>query len=752
MSCCTWDGNESDSSDNKTMLSCSRQSILELKSGYESEVSLTLPEALENTGKDVTPWHVQKLRSSNVRQAPPIIGRIASSYNMTDASSTPTTHSMDLSENNLDELLVESRDSDEAQLSDPVPASGLLAGVLGEDSLLSEWSTDEQNTVAAPERISEEDTSDSSTDSKKSVLSSGKPYSPTEITGTPDSVPPEVPSGVLVTVLETSHLNTLLGDDGDDDSDFEEKWEKANKRKDISGPSEPAPFSIPTHYRNHTHVTHSRMNKDRFEKMSPSLTENVRLVAATAPHLPKRETTFIRASLNGMPCRSGRNAHGSNRSVKTEGDKGESTISNAIDALENFVDDLGENKHEIDFLELKRDENDCDPSDVSSSSSSSESDESSEEVGSLPGSDRGYFSFFEEGGEQGRSCAYRDVFSPNDMGEVCEESSAKAEPSLVLDSNGEMANESRIAKLQFEEKKTDIFLSFPKEIPQVIAQSSTSVVSVSDEVKPEPTESQRDREDADTPSGSKKNVNATELDFSQSTRDASSDEDSEYSHFHSRNDILTVEDTTERSHAANDLSNPDEQEELAYLEMLTVEENERHEWFTTMQKTLDADYHVYVQILATMKYEVAQVYRLMDYSHQAIEIYTKSITVVLTDPVLIPPKGSENEMMNALINSYKILSSRFEESLPGLEASVQGMASYKSELNRSIQVIQNRGYSILQELSSSEDAVRRSWGKYNSDFLYLVCILVSDTSDISFRQPSLRNLCCVFLMILLRCS
>eukprot|EP00977_Amphora_coffeiformis_P003685 scaffold710_cov171-Amphora_coffeaeformis.AAC.54 len=652
---------------------------------------------------------------------------------MTDANSTPSSYGTDTGKAIMDEFGLNSFDRNDARGFDLLSSSGHLADVLGGEFLFPELSTTEQKQGTIPDPVPQEDTSDSSTDSNKSVLSSGKPYNPAESTGKPENATSDVPSGVLVTVLETSHLNTLLGDGNDDDSDFEEKWEKVNKRKGVAASSAPAPFSKPNPNPHDTHIMHSKMTGNRSEKKPSSPVENALLLAVKAPHLLKRGIAPRPASSNEMPSQSDR-SNGENNS-------------NAIDAVANHLeDDFGDNKHEIHVLELRRSGHDWDASDVSSSSSSSSSDDSSddssEELESLPDSDKGYLCNSKEDGEQAMCYTHFDGVSPIDNYEL----STQAKPSSVPVSLGEMVERPQVNTIQCKEPKTDSSSCAFKEMPRQSGQSKISTASALDEVTPEQTKSQKDREDAIGPTDSKKSADATELDFSQSTRGASTDEDSEYSQSNSRNDTLTAEDTTEGSHAANNLSNPEEQEELAYLEMLTVEEDERHEWFATMQKTLEADYQVYVQVLATMKYEADQVDRLMDYSHQAIDIYTKTIAEVCTDPVLVAVMGSGNEMMKALMTSYKALSSRFEESLPGLEASVQEMASYKSELNRSVRVIRDRGYSIVQDLSSSEDAVRMSWAALEASSLRLPDDSSSSRSkdrwleEVDYRQAVARHL------------
>ena len=218
--------------------------------------------------------------------------------------------------------------------------------------------------------------------------------------------------------------------------------------------------------------------------------------------------------------------------------------------------------------------------------------------------------------------------------------------------------------------------------------------------------------------------NTQEFDKSESTRGLtgsfSGDDGSDYdlvvytedNQSHSQNDTLTAEDA-EGSHAINTLSSPEEQEEFAHLEMLMVEEDERHEWFVLMQNTLEAEFKAFSQILATMKHETDQVERLMEYSHKGILVYAKALGELCDDPVFDPEDARDPNdiLMKALLTSYRAISGHFKESLPGLKECVEEMTMYKQELSASICRIQDRCLGILKDLSSSEDSVRKSWGE-----------------------------------------
>jgi hypothetical protein len=183
-----------------------------------------------------------------------------------------------------------------------------------------------------------------------------------------------------------------------------------------------------------------------------------------------------------------------------------------------------------------------------------------------------------------------------------------------------------------------------------------------------------------------------------------------FSEIHSDTISLSAVDTPESPSSDTSLS-ADEEEEVAYMEMLLAEEDERHQWFTKFETKVEAEFQVYSQILDTMVSDADKVDRLFDYSYQSIDIYARTISELCSDP-LFSAEEATGGMMDAFLGCYKGLSSRFEEELPGLETSVQDMASYKTELTRSVRLTQGQGSKILLDMKKSEEAVRTIWSMY----------------------------------------
>ena len=199
------------------------------------------------------------------------------------------------------------------------------------------------------------------------------------------------------------------------------------------------------------------------------------------------------------------------------------------------------------------------------------------------------------------------------------------------------------------------------------------------------------------------------LDRSQSTQDASNS---------TGGDSLTAGDTV-ASKDTSALSSPEEEEEVAYLELLKVEELERHDWFVHMQCVLESDFRAHRQVLATMKSEVEQVQHLMRYSYEAIKMYTEAVSELCDHPTFSEATGESgnDQMMRALVRAYKAITARFEEGLPALKTSVDDMVAYREELTKSILTIENEGLTLLEDLNRSEESVRKSWGKLGLVFV-----------------------------------
>jgi hypothetical protein len=175
---------------------------------------------------------------------------------------------------------------------------------------------------------------------------------------------------------------------------------------------------------------------------------------------------------------------------------------------------------------------------------------------------------------------------------------------------------------------------------------------------------------------------------------------------------------SDASHATSALSSPEEEEELAYLDMLRVEEVERHDWFVHMKCVLENNLSAHRQVLATMSSEVEQVNQLVRYSYQAIDIYAQTISELCEDPTFAAATGESGNdlMMQALVKAYKAIALRLEEGLPALKTTVKEMELYKNELASSTEEIECRGRELLKVLNESEENVRASWGK--SEFYY----------------------------------
>jgi hypothetical protein len=186
-----------------------------------------------------------------------------------------------------------------------------------------------------------------------------------------------------------------------------------------------------------------------------------------------------------------------------------------------------------------------------------------------------------------------------------------------------------------------------------------------------------------------------------------------FSEIHSDASSLSAVDTPESPSSDTSLR-ADEEEEVAYMEMLLAEEDERHQWFTKFETKVEAEFQVYSQILDTMVSDADKVDRLFDYSYQSVDIYARTISELCSDPLFSAEEAIEGTggMMGAFLGCYKGLSSRLEEELPGLETSVQEMASYKTELTRSVCLTQGQGSKILLDMKKSEEAVRTIWGMY----------------------------------------